>query len=173
MIEDSNKCKYDLKELKDIRNKLSKIALSYREGCNTSIDPDVPRIVENDFYFVAGKLQRRKRVILRSNGCSIATCTMCPFTNETKYGCEKSVTIDNYLNQLSWVFSKDSLDNYDVLSIYIDGSFFSESEMPRAIRSHIYTMVKNSECSMLVVESSPQFIKPPQLEEAKTSLAGC
>jgi len=97
---------------------------------------------------------------------------MCPFTNETNYGCIQSVQEDNFLNQLQYAFQNDSADNYNVISIYNDGSFFCENDLPNPVRQHIYNLVASSSCDMLVVESSPQFINANVLKEAREALSG-
>lgn len=159
-------------EMKSLKRRLTQLSLSIRSGGSTRVDINVPRLVETDSYYIQGHLLQRKRIILRSNGCTAASCTMCPFTNETTYGSQLRVQEANYLEQLAQAFALDSPDDYNVVSIYNDGSFFSEAEMPKVVRRHIYAMIAKSKCELLVVESLPQFITEERLKEAVEELTG-
>lgn len=99
----------------------------------------------------------RKKVILMSGGCSVPTCTMCPFTNENNYGREQ--TASDLVEQVRRTLARHVEEPvYEVLSLYNDGSFFAPREVPREVQLEIARMVALSDVRHLVVESLPQFI---------------
>jgi radical SAM enzyme (TIGR01210 family) len=157
----------------DLRRRLSLLALSLRESMAEDADLRQPRVVEEDLFFEGGQAHWRKRIILRSAGCSAATCTMCPFTNETLYETDRTSTIsaETYITQFENAFSgEDTLDKYQIVSVYNDGNFFAKREMPPEVRQHIYKRVVESQCQTLMVESLPQFVTKEFVEEAKQIL---
>lgn len=155
----------------DLKKGLTQLALSIRKSTLTDVDPRQPRLVENDVFFQDGRRFRRKRIILRSMGCSIPTCTMCPFTNETLYRHTDALTARDYINQFLNAFVHDALDDYDMVCVYNDGNFFSDQELPAEARRFLYNAVAASRCDMLTVESLPQFITLGILDEAASLLA--
>lgn len=131
-------------------------------------DPCKPRFVESDQYKLGSKVYTRLRIILRSNGCSIPTCTMCPFPNEAVNSDNVLINAKQYIEQVKTTLVQHH--HHDILSIYNDGSFFAESELPQQTRQEIYRLAKNNKCRYLMVESLPCFITQQCLEEAKEIL---
>ncbi|MEU0383207.1 hypothetical protein [Streptomyces chartreusis] len=124
---------------------------------------DEPRFVSYDMLRERdGSTVRRKKVIVMSGGCSVPTCTMCPFTNENNYGLETDPR--SLLEQVASVLRRtDDEPDYDVLSLYNDGSFFAPREVPRDVQLAIAESVSRAGVRRLIVESLPQFITPAVL----------
>ncbi len=134
----------------------------------TGIDATKARFFETDQYQLGSHLYKRLRIILRSNGCSVPTCTMCPFPNEALDPTVKHINAEEYIQQVKNVLTVNP--SFDILSIYNDGSFFAGRELPQQARQEIYQIVKDSGCQYLMVESLPFFITKEKLQEAKNYL---
>lgn len=137
--------------------------ISFRKNSNIK-NINMPRYVESDRYKYKNNMYTRLRIILRSNGCSVPTCTMCPFPNE---GVDKNVLqvkSEQYINQIRHTLLNYS--HHDILSIYNDGNFFSDRELPNEARQEIYQLANNFSCKYLMVESLPNFITEQKIKEA-------
>jgi radical SAM enzyme (TIGR01210 family) len=130
--------------------------------------PYSPRFSEADTYKLKATVYKRLRIILRSNGCSHPTCTMCPLPNEAIRLSSYRVSAKNYVEQIRSTI--ESNDPCEMLCIYNDGSFFSSHELPMEARQQIYRLVRESGCRYLMVESLPVFITRSVLNEARTFL---
>jgi archaeosine synthase beta-subunit len=118
-----------------------------------------------------GRVLGRKKVILMSGGCSVPTCTMCPFTNENNYGIgHDAQTLVDQVNE-TLVRGPDEPE-YELLALYNDGSFFAPAEIPREIQVRIGELVAASGVTRLVVESLPQFVTPVVLGPFVEALKG-
>jgi hypothetical protein len=148
------------------KRKLTRLVLSTRTHWSGS-RVDVPRWIEADDYWLDGVLSKRLRIILRGNGCSKPTCTMCPFPNEGR-GHKLRVSGRDLVNQVE--SSLTAAPSAAVISIYNDGSFFSEAELPRDSRIEICRTVAESGASTLMVESLPQLITQQALGEVIDAL---
>lgn len=126
-----------------------------------------PQSQKDDVVFFEGRNLKRKRIVLLSKGCSVATCTMCPLPNESLNG-ERNLTLEDLEKQIDSTFNPD--DKPEMLTIYTNGNFFSDLEMSADSRKLIYGKAKKSGVSFLTVESLPQFITREKLEEAKINL---
>lgn len=117
-----------------------------------------PRFVDYDIIrYTDGSTACRKKVILMSGGCSVPTCTMCPFTNENNYATGEFVDL---VTQVERVVARQPDERpYDVLALYNDGSFFAQREVPAEVQLSIANAVAAA-CGVrrLVVESLPQFV---------------
>jgi radical SAM enzyme (TIGR01210 family) len=134
-------------------------ALSLRLRTTAQEDkPSQPRYVSFDRLLLAdGRTVGRKKVIVMSGGCSVPTCTMCPFTNENNYG--RPTSPEALLDQVRGVLERTKDEpEYEVLSLYNDGSLFAPREVPREVQVEIARLVAASGVKRLVVESLPQFI---------------
>jgi archaeosine synthase beta-subunit len=118
-----------------------------------------------------GQLVGRKKVILMSGGCSVPTCTMCPFTNENNYGIGHDPRALLEQVDATLVRRPDEPD-YELLSLYNDGSFFAPAEIPREVQVRIAERVADSGLRRLVVESLPQFITRPVIGPFVQALRG-
>ncbi|GLL02128.1 hypothetical protein [Dactylosporangium matsuzakiense] len=124
---------------------------------------NTPRHVSYDVLRQAdGRQVGRKKVILMSGGCSIPTCTMCPFTNENNFGIgrDPQALVEQVDKTL---VRRDDEPDYEVLALYNDGSFFAPAEIPRQVQIQIAERVAASGVRHLVVESLPQFVTPTVL----------
>lgn len=124
------------------------------------VEPEVPRWVEVDDYLLRGTVFRRLRIILRANGCSRPTCTMCPFPNE---GADASAPVTGVamIKQVSSTLERYS--GVEMVCIYNDGSFFSEAEMPGEVGEEICSLVAASGARRMMVESLPQLVTPSKV----------
>ena len=109
----------------NVKKEIVKRTMELRSKCS-NINPNQARFIESDCYKFEDEIYSRLRVILRSNGCSIPTCTMCPFPNEAADPKVQPISAEQYVNQVTAALPKN--DTHDILSIYNDGSFFAETE---------------------------------------------
>ncbi|MBW2737334.1 MAG: hypothetical protein JRE64_00515 [Deltaproteobacteria bacterium] len=144
-----------------IKSRLNRVVHSLRGGNKTKQDVSVPRFSKTDNYYENGQLYRRHVVILMSRGCSVATCTMCPFTNYNLHGMHEIPA--SPVDQLEQHFKDNSGLDMDILAVYNDGSFFSNHEIMEEERFQFACFVRNSNIPHLHVESLPQFLTPEQL----------
>lgn len=151
----------------NIREKLKFKTLALRTKC-AAANPCLPRFVESDHYKLNGKIYSRLRIMLRSNGCSIPTCTMCPFPNEALDPTMIKVSETQYIQQMESALQNQT--KHEILSVYNDGNFFSDQELPKVARQKIYQIAKEQKCSYLMVESLPCFITQKKICEAKDFL---
>ena len=153
-------------QFKDLKRHLARIATTRQYVEVSSFNR--PRFIDMDEYRFQGQPFKRLRIILRSNGCSIPTCTMCALPNQGIDPHLQLLTSENYIKQIEYALSITSRS--DIICIYNDGSFFSARELPRDARNAIYSMIAKRGCSFLMVESLPNFITRACIEEAKTIL---
>ena len=121
---------------------------------------------KSDSILFDGKLRTRKRIILLTNGCTIGTCTMCPFPSESSVG----VNSQNLINQFDKAFENDSISNYEIVTIFNNGNMFKDSEIPAAARIHMYNKVRDGGAKYFVTESLPQFYDEQHHGEAQAHL---
>ena len=148
---------------KVLRKLLIETSLKLRQSQNLE-RPSAPRYISYDnIRLPDGTVSGRKKVIIMSSGCSIPTCTMCPFTNENNFGF--SANSDKLLNQVTNVLQRtvDEPD-YDIITLYNDGSFFATKEISKDTQISIAKLVAESKVKRLVVESLPQFVTHEILE---------
>jgi len=130
----------------------------------------LPRYSADDLYHDGSQILRRRVVILLSSGCSVPTCTMCPFTNYNLYGTHRAPP-DPVL-QLAQEFERNPPDGTDLVSVYNDGSFFADSEVTAEQRVGIARVVRDAGVLNLMVESLPQFMTPARLDPVVEALRG-
>ncbi|MGH3870055.1 MAG: radical SAM protein [Pseudonocardiaceae bacterium] len=150
--------------VKNLRYRIGELSLRLRTS-GTRARPAEPRFVDFDVLRLPnGSVVGRKKVIIMSGGCSVPTCTMCPFTNENNYGIDGGASDESLLGQVrSTLVRTEDEPTYDVLSLYNDGSFFASREIPRDVQVEIARLVAKAGVRRLVVESLPQFITEPVL----------
>ena len=156
-----------------LRKELLRLSLKLR-NTRKAKNRSIPRFISYDFIRRAdNQVIGRKKVILMSSGCSVATCTMCPFTNENNYGVSNDPNSHDFVTQVTKVLSRTSNEpNYEVLALYNDGSFFATREIPTDIQIKIAKLVAQAGVHRLIVESLPQFITPKTLEPFIGALNG-
>lgn len=154
-----------------LRYRLTALARSMR----TSDIPDnanlsLPQSEKDDYTLFENKLLRRKRIVLLGPSCSTATCTMCPLPNENLDVKLRPITEIDMINQFESAFKRESIDNYQMITIYNNGNFFADREVSPKVRQYIYERLQKSKTSFVVVESLPQFISAEKIAETKRYL---
>ena len=151
-------------ELKKLKKALNRKVMDVRKRGNLTLKKTNPRYIEIDEIIRSdGRRLFRMKVILMSNGCSIPTCTMCPFTNENNYN-NKEQSNNNLIEQVRSVLSpQGQISKCQQVALYNDGSFFSPQEIPNPILLEIGKLVSQSGIEVLTVESLPQFITKERL----------
>lgn len=153
-----------------LRQGLSKIALGIRRSRIQQRTVDQPfSFIDYEFY-QGGRTYKRKKIILAARGCTAATCTMCPIPNEAYYGLNLTITPDDFLQQFYSAFESESIDSYQLISVYNSGNWFANREIPPVVRREIYQAIARSRCEGIMVESLPQFITQQAIDEAKEYL---
>jgi radical SAM enzyme (TIGR01210 family) len=150
--------------MKELRHQIGQLSLRLRTSA-TQLKPAAPRFVDFDVIRLPnGEVVGRKKVIIMSGGCSVPTCTMCPFTNENNYGIDGGMSREGLLEQVrrTLVRTEDE-PAYEVLSLYNDGSFFAPREISREVQVELARLVAAAGVRRLVVESLPQFVTEPVL----------
>lgn len=145
-----------------LRRALTDLAATLRTTTSEQ-HPPTPRYIEYDNHRRSdGTLVGRKKVILMSGGCSVPTCTMCPFTNENNYGHGRDHP--SLIDQVETVLTRSPDEPaYDLLALYNDGSFFAPAEVPHDVQMAVAERVAASGVHRLVVESLPQFVRSATL----------
>jgi archaeosine synthase beta-subunit len=145
--------------VQELRQSIGGLSLRLRTA-RSQERPAEPRFVDYDSIRSAdGRLVGRKKVIIMSGGCSVPTCTMCPFTNENNYGIVAKTSPEALFDQVRRTLMRPrSEPEYEVLSLYNDGSFFAPREIPRDVQVEIARLVAAAGVGRLVVESLPQFV---------------
>ncbi|SRR6266568_1177373 len=156
-----------------LRRRVGEMSLRLRTS-GTLIKPAEPRFTDYDkIRLPGGELVGRKKVIVMSGGCSVPTCTMCPFTNLNNYGIDGGASPDALLDQVRRTLARTANEPaYKVLSLYNDGSFFAPREIPRDLQVEIARLVAAAGVARLVVESLPQFITEAVLAPFVEALDG-
>ncbi|WP_033825809.1 MULTISPECIES: hypothetical protein [unclassified Kitasatospora] len=150
--------------VRDLRRRIGDLSLRLRTS-GLQAKPGEPRFVDFDkIRLPNGEVVGRKKVIVMSGGCSVPTCTMCPFTNLNNYGIEGGRSAKSLLEQVRLTLARtEDEPSYEVLSLYNDGSFFAPKEIPRDVQVEIAHLVAAAGVKRLVVESLPQFVTEPVL----------
>ncbi|MGH3830313.1 MAG: radical SAM protein [Pseudonocardiaceae bacterium] len=156
-----------------LRRSIGDLSLRLRRSCPEE-KPAEPRFVDYDSIRLPdGRLVGRKKVIIMSGGCSVPTCTMCPFTNENNYGIAGGASRASLLEQVRGTLVRtEGEPAYEVLSLYNDGSFFAPREIPRDVQVKIARLVAAAGVRRLVVESLPQFVAEVVLAPFVEALGG-
>ncbi|MFJ5733966.1 radical SAM protein [Streptomyces microflavus] len=160
-------------QVSDLRRRIGGLSLRLRTA-GTQIKPAEPRFIDYDkIRLPSGELVGRKKVIVMSGGCSVPTCTMCPFTNFNNYGHDDETSRESLLDQVSRTLTRSEGEPaYEVLSLYNDGSFFAPREIPRNVQVEIARLVAAAGVKRLVVESLPQFVTEQVLGPFVEALEG-
>ncbi|MGF6881754.1 radical SAM enzyme (TIGR01210 family) [Nocardia sp. GP40] len=143
---------------KALRHRITALSRSLRQVTSTA-HLAKPRFVDYDsIRDGAGVVHGRKKVILTSGGCSVPTCTMCPFTNYNNYGLP-GTSGEGLREQVATVLARTSQEpDYSTLALYNDGSFFAPREVPVDVQLDIAGQVAATGVRRLVVESLPGFL---------------
>ncbi|MBI4818552.1 MAG: hypothetical protein HY791_19955 [Deltaproteobacteria bacterium] len=129
---------------------------------------DEPASVSDDWILDdSARRLRRRRVVLRAHGCKVATCSMCHLPKES-VDPSVAVTPANWLHQLEEVI--DVHQDIDVLTLFHNGNFFSEREVPRDTLRLVLGHLRATKIQRLVVESLPAFITEESLGRVRQFL---
>ncbi len=154
-----------------LRKKLTRIARGLRHTTLPEVlDYSLPQSVSSDTIRFKDTFISRKRIVLLTGSCSVASCTMCHLPNEALWKDRPQPTQKNLLDQFSAAFAEDKINNYDMITIYNNGNFFSDREVPPEVRLKIADQINTAGCKYLLVESLPQFITSTALQEMSTAL---
>ena len=159
-------------EKNELRKKLTLLIHKLRKSdLPENIDFDEPQSVVHDEVFFVGKTRKRKRIVLLSPACCVASCTMCPLPNEA-LGKDKKITSANLISQVKKAFAGADGSDHEMVTVYSNSNFFSDLDIFPEARIFIYEKFAASPASILVVESLPQFITAEKIAEAKKHLRG-
>ncbi len=145
----------------ELRNRLTSLARSIRRPTVGSFD-----VQKQDKILFLGGTVTRKRIILSTSGCQVKTCLMCPFPNETAAGYDGK----NIIEQFDACFVNDSIDCYDMITLFCNGNFFNDGEIAPIARQYIFNRIKTSKARFVVVESLPQYFTERQAKLASEQI---
>jgi radical SAM enzyme (TIGR01210 family) len=115
---------------------------------------------------------KRAVVYLMSNGCEWALknaqgCTMCGHLARQARR-DKTISVDDYLQQFEKEFGKNDFKKYPLLNLYNNGSFLNDNEIPSKARREMLKMINtNPDIKMLVLETRPEFVTEEKVKEIK------
>ncbi len=130
---------------------------------------DEPQSVTTDTIQTPEGPRTRRRIVLTAHGCSVATCTMCPLPDEA-VDARVPVTLDNWLRQLTQGLSQTPFGGIHTLTLFHNGNWFADREVPAAWREEIYCYLRATDIRELVVESLPQYLTAERLDHARRFL---
>lgn len=107
-----------------------------------------------DQFKIRGKYLNRLTIILAGRGCAHGTCYMCPLP---KINTRAYKDFGNLYNVLDYIL-KLSNKRIHVLSVYNDGSYFSEKELYLHERQVIENFVSKSKIMFFSIDTLPQLI---------------
>ncbi len=128
---------------------------------------DKPQSVQDDVIQTDSGPKKRRRIILTAHGCSVATCSMCPLPDEA-VDPMVHVDIDHWMNQIKRAIGLE--DDIHTLTIYHNGNYFCDSEVPATWRNLIHSYLAATKIKELVVESLPQYLTEERLAAARAGL---
>lgn len=146
-----------------------------------NIHADIPKCNANTYKiasfdereeFFNDKNYKRAVVYIRSNGCEWAIksgngCTMCGHLSE-QLRTEEPLSDEEYFAQFRSVFETIDYDEFPILNLYNNGSFFNNNEISEACRIKILKLIgSNEKLKMVVLESRPEFITLEVIENIK------
>ncbi len=97
---------------------------------------------------------------------------MCPLPNEA-LSHSAQISSQQIIQQFDSAFYQDRTQEFEVLTLYNNGNFFADAEIPPEAREHIFQSLSRSQVKTLIVESLPQFITKRELDIAKKNLSHC
>lgn len=157
-------------QVRELRRQLSLMARDSRTSIIPKDSPlNLPQSEQEDEILFEGKVIKRKRIVLLTNGCSVATCTMCPLPSEAlELG--RKISDKDIVSQFDFSFRQSPISGFDMITVYTNGNWFVDSEISPNARSQIYKRVEDSNATILTVESLPQFITEEKVSQAKKDL---
>lgn len=151
-------------DVSDLKRRITALVMASRRRERSLDRPYIPRFVSEDLLIDPdGRRQRRLKIIMMSNGCSVPTCTMCPFTNENNYG-RRDTAEQALIDQVRVALTGNGREaGHDCVALYNDGSFFAPREVSDRAARAIAAAVAERKFSLLTVESLPQFVTEARL----------
>jgi hypothetical protein len=146
------------------------------------VSPDKAKDTEVWEGYFNGQSIKRVIIYLRSSGCfwAIKTKMGSPEFKAGCLDCEHSVagttfgtpiSAASYIRQFVTEYEKFDFSRYPMLSIYNEGNFFNEREIPKEARREILRIIAaDPNIKALIVESLPQFLTDEVLRESKEIL---
>ncbi|MFN8613827.1 MAG: hypothetical protein U0931_40210 [Vulcanimicrobiota bacterium] len=150
----------------ELRQRLSSLSRSLHTAEAGPARLDQPLSHKSDRILFDGRRRARKRIVLLTVGCAIATCTMCPFPSES----HPQVRAEHLIEQFESSLAGDRLENYEVLTLFCNGNFFNPKEIEAGVREHIFRRARAAGVSYVVVESLPQYLTAARLETSRRQL---
>lgn len=148
------------------RKKITELSRSCRMKYVSVGNINAPMSVKSDIIMMDGRNIKRLRIILWTVGCKVASCTMCPFPAESS----QAVTDDNLINQFNNSIGDVDINQYDMVTIFCNGNFFSDHEISDNVRRYIFTKLSYFDIEYITVESLPQFLTNEKIFAAKEIL---
>jgi radical SAM enzyme (TIGR01210 family) len=111
-----------------------------------------------------GKEARAWVLILRTQGCSWARCSMCGYHGESAAASE-----DDLLHQFESALLRRKGE--ETAKVYTSGSFLDDREVPPGLRRRLLSDLSGS-FRRVVVESRPEFVSPGAVKEALSACPG-
>ncbi|HOK57983.1 MAG TPA: archaeosine biosynthesis radical SAM protein RaSEA [Methanothrix sp.] len=105
-----------------------------------------------------GRVVESTTVILRTRGCSWNRCVMCGYAQE---GVDASA--EDIIAQFRSILER--VRDAELVKIYTSGSFLDPVEVPEAARLDILRSLRDTNVRRLVIESRPEHIDRPALEQ--------
>lgn len=150
-----------------LRSDMTRLARDIRRPTvDPTTDMSSPMSSKSTHILFDGHLVWRKRIVLLTSGCRVATCSMCPFPNEALPG----VTGQHLIRQFDTSFDRDDISQYEMVTIFCNGNFFNDQEIPAGARSHMFRRCRDAGVKYVTVESLPQYITPARVAAAKEDL---
>lgn len=105
-----------------------------------------------------GRVAESTTVILRTRGCRWNRCVMCGYAQE---GADASA--EDIIAQFRSILER--VEGAELVKIYTSGSFLDPAEVPEAARLEILRSLRDMDVRRLVIESRPEYIDRPALEQ--------
>lgn len=154
-----------------LRSRLVQLA---RQGIRytipASVDINRPQSARSDTVTLGSETLTRRRIVLITRGCSVATCTMCPLPGEAVDPARREIVSKNLMAQFDAAFRPEDKQNHELVTVYNNGNYFDDHEIPADVRVYIYRQIAASGAKILSVESLPQFINESRIEEIRQHL---
>jgi len=135
-----------------------------------SADLRSPAWVERTPSSVDGAPATRLIFIFRAIGCAWARgpkggCRNCGFLAMTTRGAP--IPAEDLMAQLDSVLDAGgALDGVGEVDLFNSGSFFSDEEMPAAVRAHALDRLSRSTVRRVLVESRPEYVRAERVRDA-------
>lgn len=105
-----------------------------------------------------GRVAESTTLILRTRGCRWNRCVMCGYAQE---GVDASA--EDIIAQFRSIL--DKVEGAELVKIYTSGSFLDPAEVPEAARLEILRSLRDMDVRRLIIESRPEYIDRPALEQ--------